>query len=1251
MTRAPFKLLIPVLLLCLLPSSALAADSDGDGIDDAIDNCPAQSNPGQADHDNDGIGTACDSDDDNDGMPDSWEQLHGFNQLDAADALLDPDGDTITNVEEYQAGSDPHVYDFVDNDGDGIHNALDNCPSLANPGQDDHDNDGLGTACDSDDDNDTMPDSWENSYGLNPFDAADALLDPDGDTLTNLQEYQQGSSPLLIDTDNDLQNDNVDPNPSMQNFSGPEHNGQPGYGKYLGFSLSEAGDVNNDGYADYMIGERLYGTGYSNYGQAQIFSGKDGTPLYNFIGTSGDELSYSISEAGDLNNDSYDDFLIGVPGYDSEPPYNDGKVMAISGIDGTTLFERVGGVSSMRLGSSVNRVGDNTGDGIPEVVAGAPDFASDTGQVVMYKGDSGDIKHTFTGVSAGDKFGYAVSGVGDVDGDGYGDFAVGAPGRNTVYIYNGRDNHLIREIYSGAGGEFGISVSDIGDINRDGYPDIAVGAHIAGGQEQGAAYIYSGIDGSVLRTHNGDNGDFFGISVAAAGDVNRDGYPDLIVGAHQADVLGPDYGYAKVFSGKDGLVLFHLEGELYGGFRNRFGYAVSGAGDVNNDGLDDVMAGAYQADYTGTNRGFAKVFYAIFYDDDNDGLPNDWEDTQGLDKNNDLDAVQDPDGDGLNNIAEFKLRTDPHFFDDSDGDTVGDGADNCLLVVNLNQLDNDSDGFGDACDDDDDNDNWIDSHENSCSSDPFDNLSVPVDSDSDGWCNSIDNCPSQPNPMQENHDQDTSGNACDPDDDNDSLPDDWEIANGLNPFYAGDPGQDPDNDGLTNLQEYQQGRNPQVSDDKDGDGVYNEHDNCPDLTNPGQVDHDNDGIGTACDDDDDNDGMPDSWENSYGFNQLDPTDANADPDGDGLVNFDEYHYFTVPTDADTDDDALNDYDEVIVYGSNPRIDDTDNDTLPDGWEVVRGKNPLVADHSISIHETHGCAVDSEGVKCWGDNTYGQIDVPSGIVNPGQIITNNTWSCVTDDSGHTCWGTGYPATPYFTVHTSGTGVVENHSVPCWANGFNDGADGYSIAANMSCFVNEFNNVACGIYGAYTITRTQIYFCEAPEHYSLTGNGHTFGFQNARQLRQMGSEFCVLNEKGVDCFEYQRIGPIGSYLSWNPIPLELPEGLLFFDRDNDGVEARQDLDDLDSAIGGDNDGDGLYDHLDNDDDNDTLPDDWEQAFGLNPFDAADASDDLDGDGASNAEEYARGSIPNEQIYPLDGLYKGTARLHTVQPGSSK
>jgi len=153
------------------------------------------------DNDNDGISNDLDTDDDNDGMPDTFEDAYGLSSFDDNDANLDSDGDGLSNLAEYELGTDPINQD---SDGDGIIDGEDSDPVNTNP---------------VDFDNDGMTNDFENQYGLNPYDDSDAALDSDTDGLTNLQEFQQGTDPTNPDTDGDGIKDSEDPDPLT-----PAHN-------------------------------------------------------------------------------------------------------------------------------------------------------------------------------------------------------------------------------------------------------------------------------------------------------------------------------------------------------------------------------------------------------------------------------------------------------------------------------------------------------------------------------------------------------------------------------------------------------------------------------------------------------------------------------------------------------------------------------------------------------------------------------------------------------------------------------------------------------------------------------------------------------------------------------------------------------------------------------------------------------------------------------------------------------------------
>ncbi len=279
----------------------------------------------------------------------------------------------------------------------------------------------------------------------------------------------------------------------------------------------------------------------------------------------------------------------------------------------TAKYTFYGDSAADEFGESVSGAGDVNGDGFDDLIVGAPigNYAR------VLSGADGSELYTFNGDSAGDRFGLSVSGTGDVDGDGFDDLIVGAwvddnNGNNSgsARVLSGADGS---ELYTfngdSAGDRFGYSVSGAGDVDGDGRADLIVGAYRddPNGGDSGSARVLSGVDGTTLYTFAGDSrNDAFGWSVSGAGDVNGDGFDDLIVGAPSDDADGGNFGSARVLSGADGTILFTVYGDNR---KDYFGASVSGAGDVNNDGIADFIVGAARySDGGGNGGGYARVF-------------------------------------------------------------------------------------------------------------------------------------------------------------------------------------------------------------------------------------------------------------------------------------------------------------------------------------------------------------------------------------------------------------------------------------------------------------------------------------------------------------------------------------------------------------------------------------------------------------------------------------------------------------------
>lgn len=274
------------------------------------------------------------------------------------------------------------------------------------------------------------------------------------------------------------------------------------------------------------------------------------------------------------------------------------------------------------FGWEAENIGDITGDGVNEFITAAP-FGSPnglrSGKAYIFSGAGGPPLHTLTG-NAFDQYGYAVSRAGDANRDGVPDYIVGGPGsRNApvpfagrAAIYSGADHTLIHELHGPVGVRFGADATGAGDLNGDGYDDVIVGAPFAsfGAAGGGSLYSYSGADGTLLWRHDGTSlGGQLGLAVGSLGDINADGVPDVVVGAPYA---GPkSRGEAFALSGVDGAIIHTLRpAGLPGSNQQTFGwFFASGPGDVDRDGVPDIFIGDWNARRGGVDgTGRAYVF-------------------------------------------------------------------------------------------------------------------------------------------------------------------------------------------------------------------------------------------------------------------------------------------------------------------------------------------------------------------------------------------------------------------------------------------------------------------------------------------------------------------------------------------------------------------------------------------------------------------------------------------------------------------
>jgi hypothetical protein len=409
---------------------------------------------------------------------------------------------------------------------------------------------------------------------------------------------------------------------------------------YFGSSASQAGDVNNDGYIDIIVGAYGNDDAGSSAGEAYIYygsaSGPGTSPDWSIQGeVSGDIFGWSVSGAGDVNDDGYDDIIIGAHGNDDGGTAA-GKAYVYYGSEygpnTATDWSELGNAAGDWFGRSVSGAGDVNGDGYDDVIVGAygnDSAGSDAGEVYAYYGSASGPSATpdwsEQGNNAGDSFGFSVSNAGDVNGDGNDDLIIGAyqnddSGSNAgkAYLFH-IPIDLIYLSWQGQGeagdDRFSYSLSSAGDVNGDGYDDIIVGAYNndGAGTNAGEAYVYFGSATGLSTTpdwsdQGGESDDWFGLSVSGAGDVNSDGYDDIIVGAYGNNSGGSNAGMAYVYygsaNGPSSTPDWSDQGEAA---FDQFGRRVSGAGDVNGDGYDDIIVGASNKD-NGVLNSVGKIY-------------------------------------------------------------------------------------------------------------------------------------------------------------------------------------------------------------------------------------------------------------------------------------------------------------------------------------------------------------------------------------------------------------------------------------------------------------------------------------------------------------------------------------------------------------------------------------------------------------------------------------------------------------------
>ncbi len=316
----------------------------------------------------------------------------------------------------------------------------------------------------------------------------------------------------------------------------------------------------------------------------------------------GDRLGASVANAGDVDEDGIDDVLIGSPG----SLFNTGAVLCVRGADGITIHTLQGEDPGDRFGEAVANAGDVNEDGAADHVVGAPSRNS-SGWIGVFSGGDSSLIWSYDGTSAEESLGARVCGGYDLDGDEIPDVVASSPtyraaGRHNegaFTVFSGGDGTPFFSAVGGAEGALmGFSVALMPSVDGIAGTTLVVGTPEFGGALPGIgrAYLYGTAGGSTLSlitTLLGDGAvsDRFGSAVAYAGDIDQDGFPDIAVGAERSTLgSGPLLGsYVRVFSGKNHSLLLH-QSEQWAS--SGFGAAIAGNGDTNGDGCKDLVVGA-----------------------------------------------------------------------------------------------------------------------------------------------------------------------------------------------------------------------------------------------------------------------------------------------------------------------------------------------------------------------------------------------------------------------------------------------------------------------------------------------------------------------------------------------------------------------------------------------------------------------------------------------------------------------------------